>query len=358
MGIWSWLTSALMPRDEKSSLSTDGTSDAAARSPGDAAVAVLEPPPEPEPLDDPVPAERWWAPEGATLLEPPPFPRPTLTTEVMALENLLVSHFDGHDLTLPPLQHIAERVLKRIRDPKSDLKQIAEEISEDQVMAASVLRMANSPLFRGLHKVTALRPAVTRLGTKALRTLMMHQSIRSMMFSSNGENAFFAERLWLRSVASACITRMLSRFTSVNEEDAFLIGLLHDIGNVIVLRIVLKNPYASLYEIDVDVFEYLCYECHHEFGELIADAWKLPATVKSLISDHHTHPAADDPLRSERLLLLLADMINAMLGYAPSVSYDLLNTHVVAELRLADRPDFIKFLGALPQKVEEAVAEL
>ncbi len=149
----------------------------------------------------------------------------------------------------------------------------------------------------------------------------------------------------------------LAPFVGLDEENAFLIGLLHDIGNVIVLRQVCTGRAITRFDIDLDTFEYLCHECHQEFGELIAEAWRLPPRLASLIAGHHDYPADDDPLRTERLALRLADMIAAMLGYATPVAYDLLESRVVHDLDLAGRSGFVDLLARLPANLAELVVD-
>ena len=358
MGFWSWLFKAENRTSNTGSLQEIARAPDSHRASDGEVVATLESPG----LETVPPAEEagppWWAPEGATLTEPPEIKRPRLSTEARALESLLISHFDGHDLSMPPLPSVVERTLAHLRDRECNLRAVADDISDDQVIAAAVLRMTNSPLYRGLHKITALRPAVTRLGTKALQTLLMHESLRAAMFHGTGQETELAQLLWNCSLASACSMRELSCFTTVDEEDAFLIGLLHDIGNVIVLRIAGTQKKLTQYEVDIDTFDYLCAECHQEFGELVAEHWKLPDTVKALIGDHHTHPEPDDPLRNERLLVQLSDMINAMLGYAPSTAYNLMHARVVQDLGWVDRPDFRACLDELPRRIEETLSSL
>ncbi|GAF90107.1 unnamed protein product, partial [marine sediment metagenome] len=263
-----------------------------------------------------------------------------------------------HNLTLPPLLHVAERVRPQLGDPKSNLGVVAKDLAEDQVIAAAVLRMANSPLYRGLNKITALQPAVSRLGVRALSTLLMHESLRAAMFFRKGRANELARIVWRGSLASACIMHGLCEFTRLDSEDAFLVGLLHDIGNVVVLRITYAEKGFPQYEIDLDTFEYLCLECHQEFGELLADAWSLPPDLKAIISNHHDSPDPEDPLRTLRLQVQLTDMINAMLGYATPAQYDLLGSRPVRDLGLADRNDFVTYLERLPDEVDETVASL
>ena len=355
MGFWSWLFGETRPTVDQRDRTPIGVPGEAAPSGEGQAVATLDPADAVASENTEVAPQPWWAPEGASQVDLIAIDRPDLSTEARALESMLISHFDGHDLNMPPLPQVVERVLGRLADPKSGLSKVADEIAEDQVIAAAVLRMSNSPLYRGLHKITALRPATARLGVKALRTLMMHESMRAAMFHGTGKDSALAQMLWRCAFAAACIMRELSRFTTLDQEDAFLIGLLHDIGSVIVLRIAQAEKRYSGYEVDIDSFDYLCYECHQEFGELVAERWHLPEALKALIADHHTYPSSDDPLRVERLQLQVADMINSLLGYARPASYHLLETRAVRELGLTERGDFTAFLNELPDTVEEAL---
>jgi len=249
---------------------------------------------------------------------------------------------------------VTERVRRKLRERNCSFTAVANEIAQDAVVAASVLRAANSPLYRGAECVTTLQSAVARLGTRALRTLMMHQAMHAVTFEGKGDNRRLAEILWRRALASAHIMHGLAQFTSVDREEAFVIGLLHDVGNVVVLRVARDQRALTRSEVDWEAFEYLCWECHQEFGELVADAWNLPATLKKLVSDHHRYPAADHPLRTERLLVHLTDMTNALLGYSPACSYDLLGSRAARDLRFPDQADIARFLADLPAQIEDA----
>ena len=325
---------------------------------GRSAVATLEQPPSAPAVVEQPSTECWWTPEGVTRTEPVELSRPDFVQEALAFENLLISHFDGHNLSMPAIPLILERVLGLLRDPDCSYDKIAEIIAEDQVNAAAVLRMVNSPLYRGNDKITTLKPAITRLGVKALHTLMMHQALKATTFTRRGGLKEFAELLWRRSLAGSSIMRGLAKFTKLNRDDAGLIGLLHDIGSIIVLRLAQTEGAAHRCNLDFEAFEYFCCESHQEFGELVAMEWKLPDKIKSLITDHHAYPAEDDPLRTERLQLQLSDMIDSMIGYGPAASYDLLNTRVVQDLGLAQREDFITFLASLPGELDDMMAAI
>jgi HD-like signal output (HDOD) protein len=300
----------------------------------------------------------WWAPEGVTATEPIWVEPVELSGEARALEQRLISKFDGHDLQMPPMPRVAERVLATLRDRECGMVEVAKELGEDQVSAANVLRLANSPLYRGTYDVTTLQGAVTRLGAQVIKTLMLHQSLRSITFPKKSGAHELAKALWYRSLAAGSVMRSLAPLVGMDEEDAFTLGLLHDIGNVIVLRSTCDQEAVTHSWIEADTFEYLCFETHQEFGELIANQWQLPDSLRAVIVDHHRAPGPNDPLRTERRLIILTDMICQMLGYAPWREYDLLQTDVVRKLGLTEDRRFHKALQGLPGQIEETLASL
>ncbi|MHC5111697.1 MAG: HDOD domain-containing protein [Planctomycetota bacterium] len=324
--------------------------------------AVLEPPlqasEDTQPVVEDEPEVDWWIVENATAIDVLVPERPKFSHEDKAFENLLISNFDGHNLSLPPMPGTLERVLANLRDPKCEFEKIANIIGEDQANAAAVLRVVNSPLYRGVSEITSLKLAITRLGAKAIRTLMMHQALRKSMFAGKSSLKPLVELIWKRSLASACIMRKMSAITLVDEEDAFLIGLLHGIGNVMVLRCAQDAYDLRQYEPDFDTFEYLCYECRQEFGELIAEEWSLPELIKGIIIDNHEYPSGDDESKTFRLMLRVTQMINGMIGYGPVGEFDLLNSRAVQELGLTSRPEFHRLLRELPGMLEEQIEAL
>lgn len=350
MGFWTWITDRLTERPSPSP--PTGTCREPAR--GASGTATLER----EPLADSRPGTDapWWTVPDATLIEPQEPQRPEFSAEIVGLENLLVSYFDGHDLSLPPLMRGAERALRLLSSRESSLSEVAEAISEDQVLAAAVIRTANSPYYRGVHQFTSVAPAVTRLGVKAVRTLLFHESMRAATFHAGEQDRQLARCLWECSVASAHTMRRLAPCVGIDEEDAFLIGLLHNIGSIVTLRVIANYRNICREQITPEIFDFLCFVSHQEFGELLATEWKLPEDLSSLIANHHTAVETDDPLRNQRLMLQTTEMITALMGYALPQPYDLLSAKQVQELNLPDHPGWPSVLEGLPEEVEEAVS--
>ncbi|MEK6797647.1 MAG: HDOD domain-containing protein [Planctomycetota bacterium] len=362
MGFWQWFLNNLGGAGP-APVERPVHGDAAQPAPAVATATVVAAAPKPyaavpeTAIDSPA-APVWWRPVDGGLLDLSSPPEPELSTELRALEGKLISHFDGHDLSVPPMPQTADRVLRKLRDTKTSAKDIAKDLADDQVSAAYVLRLANSALYRGASKITNLQAAVARLGVQAIRTLMMHQSMRAALFHGRSADRQLVDWVWTGSLASAAIMHQFALLFRRDPDEAFLLGLIHDIGNVIVLREVHNHGHASYAGVDLTTFEYLCAETHQEFGELIATAWDLPPNMRSLVADHHRLPEPDDPLKMDRAMLMLTEMIKQMLGFTGPMQYDLLRSSPAEILGLSQRPDMDRFLEKLPERIDETLEPL
>jgi len=300
----------------------------------------------------------WWSTSVGASLDPIYIRVESTQPSVAMLEKVLVTHFDGHDLSMPLLNHVAEQILPKLRRANFDLKEIARDIAADQVLSAAVLRTVNSPMYRGVAKTTTVPAAVTRIGVKALRTILLHESVRSAIFAKNSATKQFANILWRRSLGDACIMRGLAGLMRMDEDDCHLIGLVHDIGSVLVLRIITDQLKMGKTTIDLNSFEYLRHQTHQEFGELVAEAWQLPPELTALIKNHHTYPESNDPLARHRWMLLLTEMIGGILYFEKVQNYDLIRCRPAAELDLSDRADYRTWLLQLPTEIDQTLTDL
>jgi HD-like signal output (HDOD) protein len=149
--------------------------------------------------------------------------------------------------------------------------------------------------------------------------------------------------------------RALAPLCKIDPEEGFVMGLLHDVGDVVVLRAVDRYEALSHTPIETEAFEYLCHRFHQSLGTMVADEWSLSPKLKALLTDHHVWPDAQDPHRVERLLLMLGDMINQMIGYAQPALYNLPQSRPVQELGLGGQEQFMLLLAHLPEQIQERV---
>lgn len=296
----------------------------------------------------------WYALPEATLLEPQPVTCPEMSHETRAIMGGLECTLENQEVELPPIPRVPEAVLRCLSSRNCDFSEVAELISEDASTTTRVLRMANAALW-GVRATNSIPEAVVRLGTRPLQSLMMSESLMVASCPSRKSNRVIAQRFWDRSLAAGCLMRALAPLCKIDPEEAFVMGLLHDVGDVVVLRAVDRYEALSHSPIETDAFEYLCYKFHGSLGALVGDKWSLSPTLKSLLTDHHSWPEAQDPHRVERLLLMLTDMINQMIGYSQPALYNLPQSRPVQELGLAGQEQFLSLLEPLPEQIRERV---
>jgi HD-like signal output (HDOD) protein len=299
----------------------------------------------------------WWNPPDPAFTSAQPPERPPMSNVALALERVLSSQLATHDFNFPPLPGNIQRVLAAIEDPGWDASDMADLIAEDPIRAATVLRTANSAMYGGYERITQLPAAMSRIGTIALRTIMLRESFRTTTFNIKGRDAELARAIWQRALAASHIMRALAKLTGINPEEASIIGLLCDIGAVAVLREAAEQATILHQHVESAAFEYLCHMHHENFGRHIAVAWRLPEQLQELIADHHREPKTADPLHVQRHMLQLTDMLLALLEFTPAVQYRLLESPSAAALNLANSAAFSKFLTQLPTDLQSAVRD-
>lgn len=289
------------------------------------------------PLSDeaPPPAPSWWMPRGE--------PVSTLGAARVGSEPIesdlheaLSQTLKDPELELPRIPQVANRALTMLRDSSIDFHQLARVIETDQALAAGVLRTANSVTYRGYAEITNLEQAFLRMGQRTLRSMILGFSIKHLAIRTGGPQRTLGEELWRRSTASAVICGHFGVQHGLAADEAFLIGLLHDIGMLAVSRVTNDFQVKTGRRLSRDVFDSLSEEWHEHIGLRLADEWNLPSPLPELIGNHHSEPAADDPLRLQRNLIALSDVVCAMLEISPYVPFDFFNLACVRDLGIQD----------------------
>ena len=227
---------------------------------------------------------------------------------------------------LPALPQIANRVISLTEDPKTTSDDLSRLICQDQVLTSKVLRLVNSAYY-GLHrKVPTISEAVTVLGMKTLRTLVLGVSVHKTLVSLKGKRAINPESIWRHSYACAVSSRLIALKTGIcQEEYAFIAGLLHDIGKI-VFNYFLPEEFAeavkyslakesSMYEAETEIFKIN----HADIGRLVAEKWNLPDVLVEPIGSHHAPMTASEHHGIVQAVYL-GDMLAVMAGYSETGS--------------------------------------
>jgi diguanylate cyclase (GGDEF)-like protein len=208
--------------------------------------------------------------------------------------------------SLPSLPAVALRVLELVRQDTTGVADVARVISGDPALAAKLLRTVNSSFYGLPMQVGTISHAATLLGLQSVKTLALGFSLASMIKPAKGESFDF-DRFWRQSLYAAVAARSLAKYVRLKEcEEAFVAGLLSDIGTVVMYR-VLGREYEKLLEAsngDQTELVRLSREKfdldHAQVGGMLAEHWKLPPLLVEPIRQHHN--LADPHIKSKSLV--------------------------------------------------------
>jgi len=146
-------------------------------------------------------------------------------------------------LILPSIPETAVKVRAAITDPHATSDTIAKITQQDPAITAQLIKVANSPLFRGREKIEALPLAITRLGIKAISNLITTFTMRMVFTAKTKDVKDLISTLWLhsRDVSGICAV-MAKKLKGFDTDKAMLAGLIHDIGSIPILTHADKHP--------------------------------------------------------------------------------------------------------------------
>lgn len=206
----------------------------------------------------------------------------------------MMTFANRRSITLPVFSDVARQLQDASHADAYDISAIEHAIDSDAALAAEVLRAANSAFFGGLSEVRTIRAAITRLGLKEVANLAFMATEKNRYTAQQPHIARLLKALWHHASACAMASGWIARrmrFVQLADE-AFIGGLLHDIGKLYLLRIldemVGEHPRYSQYPVEL-VHEVLN-QAHAEHGHRLLQSWNLPSVYLTIVKDHHAEP--------------------------------------------------------------------
>lgn len=183
----------------------------------------------------------------------------------------------------PTLPAAVAEVMAIANSSEANFRDVDRVIRQDPVVAARVLSVANSPLYRPPQPITSLRAALMRLGWGILREVLLQAVAEAHLFRAGPRRELAAARL--HAVVLAHVHRHVASVLGFDSEHAFACGLLHDLGHPIALAL-LSRPDAP--PLDPLARAQVVSLVHGELGARVAEQWSLPSVVARVCRDHHT----------------------------------------------------------------------
>jgi HD-like signal output (HDOD) protein len=210
-----------------------------------------------------------------------------------------------------PLPQVAMEVMQLTEDPDSDSRDVERTVTRDPVMAAKVLKMANSAFFSKGQPCQTLQQASTRLGMKMVRNLVVSSCVTGMMRQPQVSYAYQPFGLSRHSLAHALLSTEVIAALGLPRalvDELFLDGLLHDAGKL-VLDPVLGGPVTATGAAGIARERELAGTDHCAVGRIMAEHWKLPEHTAQAMSHHHDIHAAAPEFRQHAAVVALTDWL-------------------------------------------------
>lgn len=195
----------------------------------------------------------------------------------------------------PTLPTIYTALSEVMANPNSTAADAGEVISRDQASASKLLKSANSSIYGFRGKIDSVTQAIFYIGFEEVRNLILALGILDIFKKTDFSHTFNPVELWKHSIAVGAITRVLgSEMNIKNLENYFIAGIVHDIGKLLFFRSVEQDYIKTInHAMDNglsirDAEAEILGVTHTVAGELIAEKWKLPQSIKNSIRHHYT----------------------------------------------------------------------
>lgn len=208
----------------------------------------------------------------------------------MTVSMTQVRNAAGGQLQLPSVPRVVRRLISQLRDPGASILELVDELEQEPQLAARTLRIANSPYYAGRRSLASLKDAVAIIGTDTLRTLVISGGLEAVFVAVPGVNL---RQFWLDATVTAKAARSLARLAGADGEAAFLAGLLHNTGHLILCQAFAATLPAALAGArsargaELAALERgLCSMDHAQVGAAWLDELGFPASVVDAVAHH------------------------------------------------------------------------
>lgn len=217
---------------------------------------------------------------------------------------------------LRPIPSNVTRILKDIENPHITIGVVSEYVGLDQALAALVLQVANSVSMGYGRSCSSLKEAVMRIGLNRLKSILLAASSYGPLNQRLSGYRLGAGELWNHSISTAVAAEWLARhFDYPDPEEAYVSGLLHDIGKLLLDQYILADysqitTFVEKYKLPLwQIEEKLIGIDHAKVGGLIAERWDFPHQLTDAIRFHHYPSLARSNVRLPAIVNLANGLV-------------------------------------------------
>lgn len=241
----------------------------------------------------------------------------------------------SHIATLP---EITIKIVELVEDPKSTAQDLHKVISNDPALCSRILKVVNSSFYGLPGQIGSINRAIVMLGLNAVKNIAIAASLAKLFRGGDLTPNFAAKDIWTHSNVTAAAAKMLASALKLGlSDEAFLGGLIHDIGIMVemqfdrnkLIEVVRKSgpdakgiPATDMLVAEAEVFG----ANHQEFGAGLCEKWKFPKSFAFVTGFHHRPMELPYENRTLSSLIYVADRISGDLNQG--FRLDLMSTEI------------------------------
>lgn len=204
--------------------------------------------------------------------------------DISEFRTTLIEAIDNNTIVLPTLPEVALKVRDAAEQENTTAKQLAEIISTDAAITARLLQVANSPLYRPRTPIENVQMAVARLGNKLVKSLVTSLAMRQIYQATTEYAEKKLRKVWEDSVQVAAVSKVLaSSLPQLENEQALLAGLIHNIGTLPILTLAESKTGLTS---DEAFMEEIISALYPEIGSIILSHWQFPENLSQVPANH------------------------------------------------------------------------
>jgi HD-like signal output (HDOD) protein len=264
----------------------------------------------------------------------------------------------SHIATLP---EITVKVVELVENPRSTAQDLHKVIAGDPALCSRILKVVNSSFYGLPGQIGSINRAIVMLGLNAVKNIAIAASLAKLFRGGDLTPTFSARDLWLHSNLTAVACRLMAGTLKMGlADEAFLAGLIHDIGIMVEMQADRNKLIEVLHRVGADsrgvpATDFMEQELavfgatHEDFGAGLCERWKFPRCLTVVTGFHHRVMQAPEESRVLPAIVHVADRLAADVG--GGFRQDLLETTISADVL-----DLLKLTGEQVDDLRRQVA--
>lgn len=226
----------------------------------------------------------------------------------------ILAKFKAGKINPPIMPQVVREMQSVIKQPNSTPEQLAHVIEKDPTISLRLISVSNSAVYRGITEIRNVKNAIPRLGLKEALNIVMAIANKNLYESKNVKFKILMDRLWVHALACAYGSKLIAQTLKLDDlEKYFLMGLIHDIGKILLL-----NAFSEVsrgQSLRMDAIQTNIQEAHIGLGSMLLKRWGFDAEFINVINHHEDVEFSPDTVK-EIMVVHLANMLTRQIGFS------------------------------------------